>query len=63
MDHLALIASVLIGIAYVLNGMFVELRYVLTPHALFWVFAAFSELYSPPRTWDSDRMHHAAPEG
>lgn len=62
MDHLILNASVLIGIAYVLNGMFVELRYVLTPHALFWVFAAFSELYSPPRTVGADRAHHPLPE-
>jgi O-antigen ligase len=55
MDHQILIASVLIGIAYMINAVFVELRYILTPNALFWVFAAFIELYSPPRTGVEDR--------
>jgi hypothetical protein len=38
-----LICSLLVGIGYLVNGIAVEFQSALTPNALFWVFAAFSE--------------------
>ena len=47
-----LLCCTLVGVAYVVNAVFVELRYTLTPNALFWIAAAL--LDSPPRL-DSPR--------
>jgi O-antigen ligase len=38
-----LVCSLLVGIPFLVNGLAVELQYTLTPNALFWVFAGFSE--------------------
>jgi O-antigen ligase len=38
-----LVCSLLVGIPFLINGLAVELQYTLTPNALFWAFAAFSE--------------------
>ena len=35
--------AILMGIVFVINALLVELRYTLTPNALFWVGAAFIE--------------------
>jgi hypothetical protein len=38
-----LTCGLLIGVAFLVNAVLFELRYELTPNALFWVFAAFAE--------------------
>jgi O-antigen ligase len=41
--HNIVACSFLVCLGFIINAMFVELRYTLTPIALFWVFAAFIE--------------------
>lgn len=37
--------GLLVGVAFLVNAIAFEFRYVVTPNALFWVFAAFAERY------------------
>ena len=41
--HGFLVCSLLVSLAFIVNALFVELRYTLTPNALFWIFCAVIE--------------------
>lgn len=49
-DNRVVLCGTLVCMAFIFNAIFVELRYVLTPSALFWIFAGIIEKYhhSPP---------------
>ena len=56
-DRTALVTcAILMGIVFVINASLVELRYTLTPNALFWVSAAFIERASRHQRYNPSRI-------
>jgi O-antigen ligase len=56
-DQIALVTcAILVGMVFVINASLVELRYTLTPNALFWVGAAFIERASRHQRYNPLRV-------